>query len=76
MAYKEYIVTLNITAEAYRRMYSGNARHVVALDREGRSVQFPATALRPFVSHDGIIGTFGIRVDEHHKLLGIQQLDE
>ena len=76
VAYKEYIVALNITAEDYRRMYSGQARNVVALDREGRSIQFPATALRPFVSHDGISGTFRIRVDEHQKLLGVCRLDD
>ncbi len=76
MTNKEYIVALNITAEDYRRMYSGGARHVVALDREGCSIQFPATALRPFVSHDGIRGTFSILVDEQHKLLEVRQLDE
>ena len=76
MVYKEYIVPLSITADAYRRLYSGDARNVLAHDQEGRKIQFPASSLRAFVTHDGIRGTFVIRVDEHHKLAGIRRVED
>jgi len=75
MAYKEYIVPLSITADAYQRLYRGDARNVLAHDREGRRIQFPASSLRPFVTHEGIRGTFIIRVDEQNKLAGIRRMD-
>jgi hypothetical protein len=76
MVYKDYIVPLNISADAYQRMYSGDARNVVAHDREGRKIQFPASSLRPFVTHNGISGTFIIRVDQHNKLIGIRSMED
>ena len=76
MVYKEYIVPLNITAEAYRQLYSGDARNVLAHDREGRKIQFPASSLRSFVTHEGIRGTFIIRVNEHNKLTDIRRVED
>jgi hypothetical protein len=75
MTYTEYIVPLRITADAYQRMYSGDARNVVARDRAGQTIQFPAASLRPFVTHDGISGTFVIRVDEHNRLTSIRRVE-
>ncbi len=68
-----YTVTLDISAEAYQLMYSGAARNVVAHDTEGRRVQFPAQALRKFVTRQGVQGTFLIRVDANHRLIDIQR---
>jgi len=73
---KEYIVPLSITADAYRRLYSGDARNVLAYDQEGRKIQFPASFLRSFVTHEGIRGIFIIRVDEHNKLAGIHRVED
>ncbi len=69
----EFIVPLSITAEAYQRMYCGEAQQVVALDTEGRKIQFPAASLRPFVTHEGIEGVFIIRVDENSRLIDIKR---
>jgi len=73
---KEYIVPLSITADAYRRLYSGDARNVLAYDQEGQKIQFPASSLRPFVTREGIRGTFIIRVDENNKLIGIHRVED
>ena len=76
MPHKEYVVPLNITADAYRQLYSGEARNVLAHDQEGRKIQFPASSLRPFVTREGIRGTFIIRVGEHNKLAGIRRVED
>jgi uncharacterized protein YqjF (DUF2071 family) len=68
-----YTVTLNISAEAYQRMYRGEAHNVIARDAKGRSVQFPALSLRKFVTSEGVHGTFLIRVDDNHRLVDIQR---
>jgi len=68
-----YTVVLNISAEAYQRMYRGEARNVVARDTQGRKVQFPALSLRKFVTAEGVRGTFLIHVDDNHRLVDIQR---
>ncbi len=73
MRINTFIVPLKIEAAAYQKMYRGDAQHVVAHDIEGRTIQFPAASLRPFVSREGIEGVFVIQVDEANRLLGIQR---
>ncbi|TCK18407.1 uncharacterized protein DUF2835 [Thiogranum longum] len=68
-----YTVMLDISPEAYQRMYQGVAQNVVAVDAQGRRVQFPALSLRKFVTSEGVRGTFLIRVDANHRLVDIQR---
>jgi len=73
MADREYLVPVNISAEEYLRLYQGTARSVLARDAGGLSISFPATALRPYVTKNGIQGVFVIRVDANHKLIDIRR---
>jgi len=68
-----FIVPLNIDADAYQKMYRGEAKYVIAHDAEGRSIQFPAESLRRFVTREGIKGVFIIQVDENNRLIDIQR---
>lgn len=70
---RTYTITLDISADAYQRMYRGEALHVLALDTQGRRVQFPALSLRKFVTTEGVRGTFLIRVDADNRLVDIQR---
>ncbi|MDT8387603.1 MAG: DUF2835 domain-containing protein [Thiogranum sp.] len=73
MGATEYLVPLEISAEAYLRLYQGTARTVLAQDTRGLKVSFPAQALRPFVTRVGIHGLFVISVDDSNKLLDIKR---
>ena len=73
MRINKFIVPLKIEAAAYQKMYRGDAQNVVALDIEGRTIQFPAASLRPFVTREGIEGVFVIQVDETNRLIDIQR---
>ncbi len=73
MRINKFIVPLSIEAAAYQEMYRGEAQHVIALDVEGRKIQFPAASLRPFVTREGIEGVFVIQVDENNRLVNIQR---
>ena len=69
------IVKLSISADKYKLLYQGAARTVYARATDGRSVQFPADILRPFLLRDGIQGIFRIRFDQKGKYQGIDKLD-
>lgn len=65
---RRYVVDLNIPAAELLRYYRGAASAVVAHDRYGQRLQFPAAALRPFVTAAGVHGRFLLEVDEHSRL--------
>ena len=66
---------LAISAEEYLAYYQGSAQVVVARSDDNRIIRFPASAIRKFVTHDGIHGSFEISFDENHKLIAVQLID-
>ena len=71
---KTLMVDLYIPAEEYLRHYQGKISQVSAVSRDGRRVKFPSRILQPFVSHEGIRGTFAIHFDEYHKFVSIDKI--
>ena len=65
---------LSITAEKYLAYYQGKARNIVARSEDNRNIKFPASAIRSFLTHDGIFGLFEIQFDENNKLIKINQI--
>ena len=66
---------LAISAEEYLAYYQGSAQEVVARSDDNKIVRFPASAIRRFVTHDGIFGRFEITFDENNKLISIQPIE-
>ncbi len=62
---------LALSAEDYLAYYQGSAREVVVRSDDNKIVRFPASAIRKFVTHEGIFGTFEITFDENNKLIAI-----
>ncbi|WP_344797352.1 DUF2835 domain-containing protein [Litoribacillus peritrichatus] len=71
---RNIIVSLNIPADEYLRVYSGVARTVVTHSIDGRSVRFPANILQPFVTREGIRGRFCIFFTEEGKFDRIERV--
>lgn len=67
---------LAISAEEYLAYYKGQARDAIARTADGRRVQFPAKALQPYITHQGIHGLFELSFDANHKLLGLKRLGD
>lgn len=65
---------LHISADDYLAYYQGVSRDVVVRAEDGRRVKFPAGALQPFITRDGIHGRFELRFDANHKLIGLHRL--
>lgn len=73
---ERYVVELAIPATEFRRLYEGAANTVLARDRvSGRSVRFPASSLRRFVSADGVFGCFELIVDADNRLQNMRRLE-
>ena len=67
---------LAISAEKYLAYYQGRAQDIVARSEDSRKLRFPASAIRKFLTHEGIFGTFEIQFDEHNKLIEVRQLNQ
>lgn len=65
---------LAIPAEKYLAYYQGKARDIVVRSEDNRNIKFPASAIRSFLTHDGIYGLFEVQLDENNKLIGIEQI--
>ena len=69
------IVQLNIDKDKYLSWYQGAVKVVSAVTTEGKSVHFPANILQPFVTHNGVAGSFAIYFDDNNKFKEIKRLD-
>lgn len=66
---------LALPAEKYLAYYQGKARDIVVRSEDNRNIKFPASAIRNFLTHDGIFGLFEIQFDENNKLIRIKQIN-
>ncbi len=66
--------SLLIPVHEYQAYYSGIVQDVSVVTHNGLRINFPASALRPYISHDGIQGEFVIEFDENNKLITLQKV--
>jgi hypothetical protein len=66
---------LSLSRQDLLRVYRGQARSVQAHTLEGRSVQFPASVLRRYVTPEGVHGTFRLHTDRMNRLLSFERLE-
>ena len=74
MSQHDFDVWLNITSQQYLNYYRGHATHVSATDDQGRTIQFPANILRPYLTQSGIAGHFRLRCDAANRLMTIEKI--
>lgn len=72
----KYRFRLSIPSSEYLAHYQGVAQKVVVTLAAGLTVQFPASALRPHVTHNGIQGTFVLHVDENNRLQTLERVGD
>lgn len=71
---QQLIVDVALPAERYLAWYRGDAGRVLMVSRDGRRVSLPAHHLRPFLSYDGVYGSFVMRFTDDGKLLSLERL--
>ena len=65
---------LTVNQQEYIRYYQGAANNVRVVSECGRRLQFPASRLRPFITHTGISGRFQLTVDNENRFLNLQKI--
>ena len=70
----EYYFSLSISRDEYLRYYQGQAVAVVVTDMHGRTIRFPANALRTHVDHTGIHGRFRLVTNEENRLQRLERM--
>ena len=64
---KTFEFHLSLSAERYLDYYRGTVQQVLVRCRDGLTVQFPASLLKPFVTSAGIHGDFVLTCEDDHK---------
>lgn len=67
---------LALPAEKYLAFYRGTASNIVVRSVDHINIQFPASAVRCFLTHDGIFGLFEIQFNHDNKLIGVQRISQ
>jgi len=69
-----FTFSLQLSSDEYQSFYRGVARNIIVMSDQGVTVQFPASAVRSFVTVNGVHGNFVITMDNNNKLVSIQQI--
>ncbi|RLA04529.1 MAG: DUF2835 domain-containing protein [Gammaproteobacteria bacterium] len=70
----EFQFSLKLSQQKYLQYYAGEKSSVQVRSNEGLLIQFPASALKPWVTHHGVQGHFAIRFDKDNKLTSLKKL--
>ncbi len=65
---------ISLPAEEFLRVYQGTANRVLLRSRDGKSVSLPAGRLQPFLTHEGVYGSFELSFDDQGKFIALKRL--
>jgi hypothetical protein len=71
---KHFRFSLQLSQQQFLRHYQGSASSVQVFSDSGQRLQFPASRLRPFLTHSGISGRFQMTVDANNRFVEIKKL--
>ena len=71
---QQFRFSLTINQQEYLRFYQGTASNVQVVSECGRRLRFPASRLRPFLSHTGISGRFQLSIDANNRFLDLKKI--
>lgn len=71
---QQLVVDIALPAERYLDWYRGYADRVLLYSRDGRRVSLPAHHLRPFLTREGVYGSFVMRFTGAGKLISLQRI--
>ncbi len=54
--------------------YRGEIKSVVTKSHDGRTIQFPASALRRYITREGITGEFEIEFDQLNRMTELRRI--
>ncbi len=72
---KHFYFRLNISYQAFEKLYHQPNTVVKVRDEAGQMVQIPASRFVPFFSQLGVRGRFELIIDDNNKFEKLQLLD-
>ncbi|NVJ59287.1 MAG: DUF2835 family protein [Gammaproteobacteria bacterium] len=69
----EYVLTVNISATEWEKLYRGYVSHAECFSGTKR-ILVPVKHLRQFVSRTGVQGQFRLLIDENNKFIEISRV--
>lgn len=70
----QLILDIYIPAERLMAVYQGQANRIQVKSRTGQVVNLPAHHLRPFITREGVQGSFVMDYNAEGKLLSLNRL--
>ena len=67
---------LDLSYDQFESVYRGSTRYIQVVDNNGKQVRFSATHLRPYLTRDGVQGSFVLRYDNNHKFRSLEKVLE
>lgn len=68
------VFDISIPAQEFLRVYQGTANRVLIRSRIGRTISLPARHLQPFLTRNGISGSFIMEFNAQGQLLDLRRL--
>lgn len=68
------VLDIALSAERLLAVYRGRVNRILVHSRDGRRVSLPAHHLRPFLTHEGVYGTFALEFNAAGELLSLRRL--
>jgi len=65
---------LDLTHDEVLGYYKGHYRSIRTLTVDDVRIEFPVTAIKPFIMENGIHGLFSIEFDSNNKLLAVKKV--
>ncbi|NOY13453.1 MAG: DUF2835 domain-containing protein [Deltaproteobacteria bacterium] len=71
---QQFRFSVHLSQQQFLRHYQGSVSAVQVLSECGRRLRFPASRLRPFLTHNGIHGRFQLTVDAENRFLSLKKI--
>ncbi|MES2817621.1 MAG: DUF2835 domain-containing protein [Pseudomonadota bacterium] len=68
------VLDIALSAERLLALYQGRANRIRVTSRDGRSVSLPAHHIRPFLTREGVYGSFVLEFNAAGELLSLSRL--
>jgi hypothetical protein len=70
------LLDIALSAQSLLAVYQGRANRVLLHSRDGQRVNLPAHHLRPFLTHDGVYGSFALEFNSAGELLSLRKISQ
>ncbi|MHA6494432.1 DUF2835 domain-containing protein [Pseudomonas borbori] len=68
------VLDVAVSAERFMAVYQGRANRILARSRDGRKVSVPAYHFRPFLTREGVYGSFEMEFSVAGELINLRRL--